>query len=142
MTTEPPASPDPTPAPDTTNSPSATAASLGGMPGETLVMIAGLLIVGVFVVFGIIADEWYPPFESVVAATFAAIIPLARVESVGSLSPATLMTVIGYWLAIAGAWDFIGDIRFGWGGAVDVVASLILVASAVLAFMGARSIDH
>lgn len=140
MTTEPPAPPDPTPQSDATPTPPATTSSLGGMPGETAVMIAGLLVVGVFVIFGIIADEWYPPFASVVVATFAVIIPLAKVHSVGSLSATTMMTVAGHWLAIAGAWDFIGDIRFGWGGAVDVVASLILAASAVIAFMGARSI--
>lgn len=140
MTTEPPAMPDPAPQPDITASPSATTSSLSGMPGETMVMIAGLLVVGVFVIFGLIADEWYPPFGSVVAATFAVIIPLAKVKSVGSLSASTLMTILGYWLAIAGAWDFIGDIRFGWGGAVDVVASLILAAAAVLAFIGARAI--
>ena len=144
MTTEPPGTPDPTPAhePAATPAPAAPASSpLSNMSGERMVMIAGVIVVGVFVIFGLIADEWYPPFESVVVGSFAIILPLIGAEPVGSrVSTATLMTIAGYWLAIAGLWDFVGDIRFGWGGNVDVIASLLLAVAAVVAFLGARSI--
>ncbi|MGH8870540.1 MAG: hypothetical protein ACRDWS_00990 [Acidimicrobiia bacterium] len=110
------------------------------MSGQTMVMIAGILVVAVFLIFGLIADEWYPPFESIVVASFAILIPLTKTESIGGLSAGTLLTLVGYWLAVAGAWDFIEDIRFGWGGPEDVIASLILAAAAVVAFLGARAI--
>jgi hypothetical protein len=145
MTTEPPGAPDPTPAQEpvatTPVAPQAASSPLSSMSGERMVMIAGVVVVGVFLIFGLIADEWYPPFESVVVGSFAILLPLLGPEPVGSrISTGTLMTVAGYWLAIAGLWDFIGDIRFGWGGAEDVIASLLLAAAAAIAFLGARSI--
>lgn len=141
MTTEPPATPDPTPAPEPPAPQAGTASPWSNMSGQTMVMIAGILVVAVFLIFGLIADEWYPPFGSIVVGSFAILIPLTKVESVGSgLSAATLLIVIGYWLAVAGAWDFIGDITFGWDGPEEVIASLILAAAAVVAFLGARAI--
>jgi hypothetical protein len=111
------------------------------MPGETLVMIAGIIVVGVFVIFGLIANEWYPPFESVVVGSFAILLPLIGAEPIGSgISSKTLVKLAGFWLAIAGLWDFIGDIRFGWDGAAEVIGSLVLAGAAGLAFFGARSI--
>lgn len=142
MTTEPPATPEPTPDPGTSSAPTSSAVSLGNMSGERLIMIAGLVVVGVYVIFGLIADEWFPPFASIVVATFAVLIPTTKLKSVGSVSAASLMTLIGYWLAVAGAWDFIDDLRFGWGGSADVIASLLLAAGAVIAFLGARAIKH
>ena len=82
MTTEPPTPTGPEdqqPMPPTAGT---TAPSLGGVSGEMLVMVSGILILGVYVIFGLIADQWYPSFLSVVAATFAVILP--RVSSVGS----------------------------------------------------------
>jgi len=143
MTTEPPGTPDPIPAQEpATPTPAAPASSpLSNMSGERMVMIAGVIVVGVWVIFALIADEWFPPFESVVVGSFAIILPLIGSEPVGSrISTGTLMTIAGYWLAVAGLLDFITDIRFGWGGNADVIASLLLAVGAVVAFLGARSI--
>jgi hypothetical protein len=141
MTIEPPAPTGPEdqqPLPPTSG---ITAPSLGGMSGEMLVMISGILILGVYVIFGLIADQWYPSFLSVVAATFAIILP--RVGSVGSgLSGATLLKITGYVIAVAGLWDFVFTLRFGWNGFVDVVAWLLLGVAAVLAFVGARAVSE
>lgn len=141
MTTEPPESTEPDPVPETPASTPPATTSVTNLPGETLVMVAGVIVVGVFLIFAIFANEWTPPFESVVVASFALIIPLAKVRSVGTVSGPTLMKLIGFWLAVAGAWDFVRDLRFGWGGAFGVIASLLLAASAVIAFFGARAID-
>jgi hypothetical protein len=104
-----------------------------------MVMISGIIILGVYVIFGLIADEWYPSLLSVVAATFAVILP--RVTSVGSgISGATLLKITAYVIAAAGLWEFVSTLRFGWGGVVDVVGWLLLAAAAVLAFLGARAI--
>jgi len=155
MTTEPPGIPDPTPAqepvqepaqapaPEPMASPPPVSSPMGSMSGERMVMIAGVVVVGVYVIFGLIANEWVPPFESVVVGSFAIILPLIGAEPVGSrISTGTLLTVAGYWLAVAGLWDFVGDVRFGWDGAAEIIASLVLAGAAVLAFLGARSIKH
>jgi hypothetical protein len=71
MTTEPPTPTGPEnqhPRPPT---PGTTTPSLGGMCGEMMVMVSGTLILGVHVIFGLIADQWCPSFLSVVAGTFA-----------------------------------------------------------------------
>jgi hypothetical protein len=111
------------------------------MSGEMMVMVSGVLILGVYVIFGLIANEWYPSFLSVVAATFAVILP--RVTSVGSgISGSTLLKITGYVIAVSGLWDFVFALRFGCGGLVDVTGWLLLAAAAVLAFVGARAIDE
>ena len=98
-------------------------------------------MLGVYVIFGLIANEWYPSFISVVATTFAVI--LLRVTSVGSgISGSALLKITGYVIAVPGLWDFVFTLRFGWGGFVDVVGWLLLAASAVLGFIGAHAIQE
>jgi hypothetical protein len=141
MTTDRPTVPGPEDPQPITPTPATSTPSLGGMSGETMVMVSGILVLGVYVIFGLIANEWYPSFISVVAATFAVILP--RVTSVGSgISGSTLLKITGYVIAVAGLWDFVFTLRFGWGGFVDVVGWLLLAASAVLAFIGARAIHE
>ena len=141
MTTEPPTAPGPEGPQPITPTPATSTPSVGGMSGETMVMVSGILVLGVYVIFGLIANEWYPSFISVVAATFAVILP--RVTSVGSgISAPTLLKITGYVIAVAGLWDFVFTLRFGWGGFVDVVGWLLLAASAILAFIGARAIHE
>ena len=141
MTTEPPTPSEPESPQPIAPTPADSATSLGGMSGEMVVMVSGILILGVYVIFGLIANEWYPSFSSVIAATFAVILP--RVTSVGSgISGATVQKITGYVIAVAGLWDFVSTLRFGWGGFVDVVGWTLLAVAAVLAFVGARAIDE
>jgi len=142
MTTEPPGSPEPTPATEPAPSRTDSSMSLGNMTGQTLVMIASVVVVGVYLVFGLIANEWYPSFESLIAASFALILTRVSGTPVGSgISSATLIKIAGYVIAVAGAWDFIETLRFGWGGFEDVLAWVLLAGAAVVAFMGARAIE-
>ncbi|MGH8948861.1 MAG: hypothetical protein ACRDXF_08380, partial [Acidimicrobiia bacterium] len=69
MTTEPPTPSEPEAPRPISPTAAATTPSLGGMSGETIVMVSGILILGVYVIFGLIANEWYPSFVSVVVAT-------------------------------------------------------------------------
>lgn len=142
MTTDPPPTPEPESPQPIPPTPATTTPSLRGMSGEMMVMVSGILILGVYVIFGLIADEWYPSFLSVVAATFAIFLPRVATGSVGSgISSATLQKVTGYVIAVAGLWDFVFTLRFGWGVVVDVFGWLLLAAAAVLAFLGARAIQ-
>jgi hypothetical protein len=106
-----------------------------------LLMISGGLIIGVYVIFGLIVDEWYPAFLSVVAATFALILPRMKREIGSGLTHKTLLKITGYVIAVAGLWDFVFSLRFGWGGFVDVVGWLLLGVAAVLGLLGARAIE-
>lgn len=84
MTIEPPTTPDrATPQPREPIS-TGTTSALGALSGEMMVMISGVIILGVYLIFGLIADEWYPSFLSVVAATFIVIIPRMKAGSLGS----------------------------------------------------------
>ena len=141
MTTEPPGTPEPTPppepAPQTSPGP-----SMGNMSGQTLVMLASVVVVAVYLIFGLIANEWYPKSESLIAATFALILTRVERTPVGSgISSASLVKIAGYVIAVAGAWDFIETLRFGWGGFEDVIAWVLLAGAAVVAFLGAQSIE-
>jgi len=142
MTTEPPGTPEPTPSPEPTPPQTAAGPSMGNMSGQTLVMVASVVVVAVYLIFGLIANEWYPSFESLIAASFALILTRVGGTPVGSgISSASLMKIAGYVIAVAGAWDFVETLRFGWGGFEDVIAWVLLAGAAVVAFLGARSIE-
>lgn len=142
MTNEPPVAPDPPPSEPAATTPTAGTATQTGLSGEMMLTISGILILGVYVVFGLIADEWYPPFLQLVAATFALILARTASPPAGSgLSTKTLLKIVGYVIAVAGLWDFVSGLRFGWGGFVDVIAWLILGVAAVLGFLGSRAIE-
>jgi hypothetical protein len=137
-----PVSPDPVSPEPAQQTPAIMPGGPGGMSGEMMVMISGIIILGVYVVFGLIADEWYPSFVSVVAGTFAIFLPRMKTHSVGpGLTAASLLKITGYVIAVAGLWDFVFSLRFGWGGAFDILGWLILGAAAVLGFLGARAIQ-
>jgi hypothetical protein len=56
------------------------------------------------------------------------------------LTAASLLKITGYVIAVAGLWDFVFSLRFGWGGAFDVLGWVILGVAAVLGFLGARAV--
>lgn len=129
MTTEPPAAPEPPPIPEPV--PAAPTVS-----GQLLLIVAGILIVGEYLIFGLIANEWYPGEVSLVAATVVLLFALIKSDSSDAV-----LRVGGYVIAAAGLWNFLEGIRFGWDGFIDIVAWVVLALAAVLAFVGARSID-
>jgi hypothetical protein len=142
MTTEPPGTPEPTPVPEPTAPQSASPSPLDNMSGQTLVMIASVVVVAVYLIFGLIANEWFPSDEALIAASFALVLSRIGGNPVGSgISTASLTKIAGYVIAVAGLWDFIETLRFGWGGFEDVIAWVLLAAAAVVAFLGARSIE-
>ncbi len=136
MTTEPPGMHEQPPVPEP--APEPVAAPLGNVSGRTLLLLASALIVGEYLVFSLIAEEWYPGEVSLVAATLLLFVGLVTPSRVDTTS---MMRVGGYVIAAAGVWNFIEGIRYGWGGALDVIAWIILGLAAVLAFVGARSLD-
>jgi hypothetical protein len=134
MTTEPPTAPEPPPTPEpvpTVPTPAAPTVS-----GQMLLLVAAILIVGEYLIFGLIANEWYPGEVSLVAATVVLVFALMKNDASNAV-----LRIGGYVIAAAGLWNFLEGIRFGWDGFIDIVAWIVLALAAVLAFVGARSID-
>ncbi len=134
MTTEPPAAPEPPPIPEPV--PAAPTSSAPSVSGQLLLTVAAILIIGEYLIFGLIANEWYPGEVSLVAATVVLVFALMKNDGSD-----VVLKVGGYVIAAAGLWNFLEGIRFGWDGFIDIVAWVVLALAAVLAFVGARSID-
>ncbi len=134
MTTEPPAAPEPPPIPEPV--PAAPTSSAPSVSGQLLLTVAAILIIGEYLIFGLIANEWYPGEVSLVAATVVVVFALLKNDGSD-----VVLKVGGYVIAAAGLWNFLEGIRFGWDGFIDIVAWVVLALAAVLAFVGARSID-
>ncbi len=136
MTNEPPSVPDPVPAPEPVPTPAPAPAPPASISGQMLLMVAALLIIGEYLIFGLIAGEWYPGEVSLVAASVVLIFSLMKQRESD-----TVLKIGGYVIAAAGVWNFIEGIRFGWDGFIDVIAWIVLALAAVLGFVGARAID-
>jgi hypothetical protein len=134
MTTEPPSTPEPeATVPPIPAAPATTAPTVSG---QMLLLVGAVLIVGEYLIFGLIANEWYPGEVSLVAATVILAMALLKGGETRSV-----LRVGGYVIGAAGVWNFLEGIRFGWDGFVDVIAWIILALAAVLAFIGARTLD-
>jgi hypothetical protein len=146
MTTEPPATPEPMPSDQPASTPPAAPApapsSMSSFSGETLVMFGGALVLGSYLVFALIADEFHQFTPQLIAAAFAVIVPLINRDAVGKVaSYPTVMKVIGYVIAVAGVFEILYDVRFGILDDVwDIMGALVAYAGYVLAFIGARMI--
>jgi hypothetical protein len=110
--------------------------------GETLVMFGGALVLGSYLVFALILDEFHQFTPQLIAATFAVLVPFVGKESVGKVaSYAVVMKVIGYVIAVAGVFEILYDVRFGiLDDAMDILGALVAYAGYVVAFIGARTI--
>ncbi|HEX6219807.1 MAG TPA: hypothetical protein VF115_01805 [Acidimicrobiia bacterium] len=140
---EPPAEPPPMDEEVEEHRPETVLAGAGEFTsGEGLVAFAGLLIVAVWVIFAVIADEYGIDWTMLALAVAAAALPRldrAKVERFHSL-PVT-MKVIGYGLALFGVFNLIYDLRFGVLDNIgDILGGLATYAASVMAFLGARQI--
>ncbi len=140
---QPPAEPSPATEPVEEHHPESVLAGAGEFTsGEGLVAFAGLLIVAVWVIFAVIADEYGIDWTMLALAVAAAALPRldrAKVDQFHSLP--VLMKVIGYGLALFGVFNLIFDLRFGVLDDIgDILAGLVTYAASVMAFMGARQI--
>ncbi len=111
--------------------------------GEGLVAFAGMVVLAVWVIFSILATEYFVSFVGVLLAVAAVLAPRldrATVERVHPLP--VIMKTVGYGLAILGVIVLVEDIRLGFLDEVlTVVGGLIYYAAAVMAFIGARQIE-
>lgn len=113
--------------------------------GEGLVAFAGMVLVAVWLIFGVLANTYWVAWLAVVPAIAVVLLPRldrASVERYHSLP--LLMKALGYLIAVVGILTVIEDIRFA-SSALDeifeIVGALAAYAGYVMAFMGARQIE-
>jgi hypothetical protein len=110
--------------------------------GEGLVAFAGIVLLGVWIVFDLILDTYGMDNLVPVVATVALILPRLDRVHVERVHPLPiLMKVTGWALVFLGVVELLLDIRIGFyshlGG---IIGALAAYAGYVMAFLGARQI--
>jgi len=111
--------------------------------GEGMVALAGLILVGVWVLFEVITRQYSLTTLAVVLGAAAAIIPRMDPVSVAKIMavPVT-MKILGYALVLVGVIEVITDIRIGiYDSPMAVLGALIAYGAYALALVGARQIE-
>lgn len=116
----------------------AEAKSTGGSsPG--LLAIGAAVIVGGWILLGLIAGEWNPGALYIVLS----LIVLLSAYNVAGINVGTgTQRVIGYFMGLAALVIVLSDIRYGGfpDDALTILAYVVFVAGCVLMFMGARAL--
>jgi hypothetical protein len=114
----------------------------GTNSGVALVWIGAALVLASFLVFEVIAGEYFVTTVALVLAAVVLALPRLALGAVTAIAPLPAFTKVGgYALAFAGLVEILDDIRFdAFDGFVSVLGGLVAYAGYVLAFMGARSI--
>lgn len=127
--------------------PEATPMRAGGRSdfssGEGMVALAGMIMLGVWLIFDVFLDEFGLAAIELLLATAAVIVPRLnrdKVETVNTIP--VIMKVTGYAIAIIGAFFVIEAIEEGfYSDALTIIGALITYAAYAVAFLGARSIE-
>ena len=129
-----------TPEPDKT----VTASSMSEFSsGEGMVAFAGIILIGVWLIFEVITRQYSMTTLAIVLGAAAGIIPRMNPESVAKImSVSAAMKALGYALVLVGIIEVITDIRIGiYDTPMAVLGALIAYGAYGLAFMGARQIE-
>lgn len=110
--------------------------------GEGLVAFAGMVIIAVWIIFSILATEYFISFLTLLLATAAAVLPRLDRSDVERVHPLpVVMKVLGYSIALLGIFTVVEDIRFE---ALDevwaIIGGVITYGASIMAFVGARQI--
>ena len=113
--------------------------------GEGLVAFAGMVIVAVWLIFGVMANTYWVAWLAVIPAIAAVLLPRVDRTGVERYHPLPLMMkLLGYTIALVGVLTIIEDIRFA-GSALneifEVIGALVAYAGFAMAFIGARQIE-
>lgn len=108
-----------------------------------MVALAGLIILGVEILFGIIFDEFGNNY-ALLALAIAAVVVFYGKGAYDRIAPAAdLLKLIGMVIAGVVAFVLLWDLRFAssaYDEILDILGSLITYGAGVLAFLGARAI--
>ncbi len=136
---EPSAAPEETPP-----TPAGTGSSSGFGTPTGMVALGGLILIGTYLVFGLLLNDYWVGWIAMLLAISAVILTRVDSKSIEKLAPVpVLLKIIGYLLAMIGLLALIEDLRFPDGTLnefPDVIGALADYAGYVIAFLGARSI--
>ena len=128
---------------DTAEASVAEASSADFSSGEGMVALAGLIIIGVWLIFEVLTRQYSLTTFAIVLGAGAALIPRMSPEAVAKIMPVpAVMKVLGYALVLVGVIEVVTDIRIGiYDSPMAVLGALIAYGAYGLAFMGARQIE-
>jgi hypothetical protein len=105
-----------------------------------MVRLSAMLLLAVFVIFEIIASEYYVANVGLVAALAVLALPTLAKSTIDRINPA-FMKIAGYVIAFSGVIELLDDVRFDvLDEFMAIVGALIAYAAYVMAFLGARGI--
>ncbi len=114
---------------------------LAGQSGENLISLGALLVLGSFVIFELIAEDYFLTTVAVGLALFILALPRIDVDAITAIAPTgAFLKVAAYFLASIGVIEIIDDIQaslFDAGGST-IFGALVAYAGYALAFYGAR----
>lgn len=110
--------------------------------GVALVWIGAALVLAAFVLFEIIAGEYFVTTTAVVLAAAILVLPRLAPDAIAAIATLPAFTkALGYFLALAGVVELLDDVRFDvLDEFVAIVGALVAYAGYGLAAYGARSI--
>jgi hypothetical protein len=138
----------PTPRPEEAASAGDEASVLEGAgdftSGEGLVAFAGMVLILHWLIFGLVATDYWVSWLILIPAIGAALLPRVDRAKVERFHPLPLvMKGLGYFIALVGLLTIIEDLRFAGSDldeAFEVIGALVAYAAFVMAFIGARQI--
>lgn len=110
--------------------------------GERTVALAGILLLLVWLIFEVIAADYFVSTVGVILAITAIVVPRLNPEDVEKVHRVNVvMKVVGYGIALNGVTEIIDDIRFdAYDEFTAVIGAFAAYAAYAMAFFGARSI--
>lgn len=139
----PPASQEPSPVGDAMADARAALDRAGFSTPSGMVALAGLILIGVELLFGLIIEEFYISNAVLLVAIGAALIFYGK-GAFDRIGPAQdLLKLAGFLIAAMGLLDVIYDLRYASSAlneVPEIIGALIAAGAYVLAFLGARSI--
>ena len=123
------------------------ASGLGDLrSGPGMVTLGSLLIVGLYVVTGLLANEYWISWIILVPAITVVALSRYGQETAEALAPVpVIIKILGYGIALLALLDLVESLRFASSSldeAIDVIGSLVFWAAGVLCLLGARSIER
>jgi len=123
------------------SSTSATSNPLADASGDNLISLGALLVAGSWLIFEVIAEDYFVTTVAVALALLILVLPRIDVDAITNIaSVSVFMTAAGYALAAIGVVEIIDEIQGGIfdAGGSTIFGAIVAYAGYVLAFFGAR----
>lgn len=109
--------------------------------GERLFVLGAAIVVGGYLLFGLIMGEFGPGVVNLTIASLALVAFWRKSSGDWTISYPVVVRFIGLTMGIILAISILQDLRFGFPtGTVDNIANLVFYAGYLLMFLGGRSL--